>query len=129
MNFKKIIISAIILIACSFGVLFLKNTWALTNAKDVIGDISDCFMAPGIIYVCFGIIVICSNKGAFDMLSYGIQTAFSVFKKDPTERKYQNFGDYRLAKQDKKSPVAHFMLCGGIYMALGLVFYIIYAIL
>lgn len=63
------------------------------------------------------------------MLVYGVQTAFSVFKKDPTNRKYQNYGDYRLAKQDKQSQYRHFLICGGAYILLGIVFYVIYTIL
>ena len=129
MTLKNIIISTIILVLFSIGVLFLKNTWALTNAKDIIGDLCDAFVSPGIIYVCFGVLVICSNKGAFDMLVYGVQAAFSVFKKDPTDRKYKNYGDYRLAKQDQKSPYTHFFVFGGIYIAIGIIFYIIYTIL
>ena len=127
---RKYTILVIILIMSSFAVLSVKNTWFLTDIKDIIGDISDAFTVPGILFIGSALLVVCSNGGAFDMMVYGVQTALgTMFKKDVKDRKYHNFGDYRLAKQENPGKFKHLLISGTIYFIIGIIFYCIYAAL
>ena len=125
---RKYGILIFILILFSFAVLAIKNTWYLDDAKDIIGDISDAFTVPGIMFIGAALLVVCSNGGAFDMMVYGVKSALStMFKKDIKDRKYQNFGDYRIAKAQNPAPYKHLLICGTVYFLIGVIFFVIYS--
>ena len=127
---RKYVILSIILILSSLAVLSIKNTWLLEDTKDIVGDLSDAFTVPGILFIGCALLVVCSNGGAFDMMVYGVQTALgTMFKKDIKNRKYQNFGDYRLAKAEHPGQYKHLLFFGLIYFGIGLILYIIYTCL
>ena len=80
---------------------------------------SNAFAVPGILAVCFGLLIVASNGGTFDMLAYGVTSLFRLFKRDPLDRKYGNFYEYRKAKQEKKRDFWYMVIVGGVYTLIG----------
>ena len=76
---------------------------------------SNAFASPGILTICMGLLVVASNGGAFDMLAYGISSVFRLFRKDPIDRKYGNFYEYRKAKQAKKRSFWYLVIVGAAF--------------
>lgn len=127
---RKFIILTVILLLSSLAVLSIKNTWFLEDTKDIVGDLSDAFIVPGVMFIGSALLVICSNGGAFDMMVYGVSAALgAMFKKDVKDRKYQNFGDYRLAKAEHPGKYKHLLYFGLVYFAIGVIIYLIYTCL
>lgn len=80
----------------------------------------DAFSVPGILCLCFGLLLLASNGGAFDMLAYGVRKFFHLFKKDPIDRKYGTYYDYQQAKRAKKRSFWYLIIIGGAYLLVGI---------
>lgn len=96
------------------------------SGQELMRDLSDAFSVPGIVTLCFGLLVISTNGGTFDMLSFGVRKLFDLFKKDLTKVKYRTFYDYRKAQQEKKRSFWHFIIIGAAFTAVGIAFVLIY---
>lgn len=129
MKWKKYLIKFSIMIVISIIIIITKDIASKETAADIFNVLTDAFTVPGILFVCFGLLIMCANQGTFDMLSYGCQALFAVFKKDPTERKYRTFADYREAKAEKNKPFSSYIISGLIYIAIGIIMFIVYKLL
>ena len=79
---------------------------------------SNAFASPGVLTICLGLLVVASNGGMFDMLSYGVSAVFRLFRKDPIDRKYGNFYEYRKARQAKKRSFWYLVIVGAVFTAI-----------
>ena len=74
----------------------------------------------------FGILVVASNGGTFDMLVYGTKKFIDIFRK-PQHRKITNtFYDYRKVKQENPGDFLYLILVGLGFILVSVVFLIIY---
>ena len=80
---------------------------------------SNAFSVSGVLTVCVGLLVVVSNGGAFDMLSYGIKSVFRLFKKDPIDRKYGGFYEYTQARRQKKRSFWYLVIVGAVFVLIG----------
>ena len=110
----------------ALAVSFVRSLYWLTNAKDIIMTICDCFTVAGAVLVCFGLLIFCSNGGTFDMLSFGMLKVVGLFKRNPGKEDRQTFHEYREAKQGNKRSFGYIVFCGLFYCAVAVVFLIIY---
>ena len=108
----------------------LMFTRGVTTAKgsDLFLVLCDAFFVPGGIMAGFGLLVVASNGGAFDMIAYGIMSLFALFYRNPAKRKYHTFYDYRVHKEENKATYSHFLISGLIFVAISLVFLILFYI-
>lgn len=126
MKWRKYIIKFAIMLVMTIIIMVIKNVTNQETFEDVLVVLVDAFTVPGIIFICFGLLILCANGGTFDMLVYGCQTALSVFKKDPRDRKYRTFREYREAKASNPKSFSSFIISGAIFLAIGIIFFIIY---
>ena len=92
--------------------------------------ICDGFFVATVIVLGFGGLVWCRNKGAFDMITFGVSTAFHLhylFSKDLYEKK-EDFYDYKVRKAAARKPVTGILIAGAIYLGLSIVMLIVYYI-
>ena len=115
----KYLITAVVLAVLTVLIAWREGAFVETNQKELLSKLSDAFFAPGILTVFFGLLVVCSNGGAFDMLSYGFQTLFRMFKKDPLDRKYGSYYEYSKAKRKKKRSFWFLLIVGGVFTLVG----------
>ena len=111
-NSKKFWISLCICSVCTFLTAWLMGVFGQTDAESVFRILSDSFLA--------------SNEGTFDMIAYGLQTFWGVFRKDMS-RKYDTFYDYRVARQEKKAPFLFLLACGGVFLLVSVAMYAAYS--
>lgn len=111
---------AVLLVAWSLGV-FAEN-----DPKELLRFLCDAFFVPGVLAVCFGLLVVASNGGTFDMLSYGVRSLFRLFKKDPLDRKYGGFYEYRKSRQKDKRSFWYLVIVGSAYVFVAVVLLIVY---
>lgn len=120
-----LIINAIIAgLFIGFSFLSKEMNWNIDKFR----ILSDAFSLPGIYTILFFLISWVSGEGAFDAISYGVQVAFfTIFYKDLRETKLpKTYADYRELKRHKKKGRTLFLLvAGGIFLLIGIIFYII----
>ena len=111
----RYVITAAVLAVFVVLVAWARGAFTTTNQRELLGNLCDAFAIPGILAICFGLLIVASNGGTFDMLAYGFRTLFRTLKKDPLDRKYGNFYEYRKAKQAKKRTFWYLVIVGGVY--------------
>ena len=107
-------------------IMLSKSIFSQDNAKNVHHILTDAFFVPGVVICGYGLLVMASNGGTFDMLVYGVKRLFSLFQKDINKVKYKTFYDYRVAKQDEKKSFSHLVPVGIIFCGISFVFLMIY---
>ena len=122
---KRILITLVIGLVFVFMVAASKEVFKETEAKVIFHILSDSFFAIGVVITGFGLLVVASNGGAFDMLSYGVSTFFSFFRRSKA-RKYADFYEYRVAKEKNKHNFGFLLIAGSIIIVIALIMYLFY---
>jgi hypothetical protein len=102
-----------------------KEVFKETEAKVIFHILSDSFFAVGVVITGFGLLVVASNGGAFDMLSYGVSTFFSFFRRSKA-RKYADFYEYRVAKEKNKHNFGFLLIAGLVIIVIAIIMYVFY---
>lgn len=108
-------------------VIVIRKTLSATEQLRVLQDLSDAFIIPGVIVLCFAGLVFSSNCGTFDMLLFSISKVFDVFRKNENKRAAKNFYEYRESKSDEPKSFVHLIIIGIIFVVIGIVFYVLYS--
>ena len=92
-----------IAVAVVFAVIYAvsKKVYALDTVQSLIGELSNCFLLPGVLLAGAGTIGWIGTFGTYDMLSYGTKSFFGIFIKPLAEDLPKTFYDYRTAKDEK----------------------------
>lgn len=106
--------------------MLMRNIFTVTQTHEILKAVCDGFFVAGILVTAFGLLVIASNGGTFDMLKYGVYTLFALFLRNPAKRKYRTFYDYRLAVQDKKRGFGYMLIVGGAFLVIAGILLIVY---
>lgn len=122
---KRILITLVIGLVFVFMVAASKEVFKETEAKVIFHILSDSFFAIGVVITGFGLLVVASNGGAFDMLSYGVSTFFSFFRRSKA-RKYADFYEYRVAKEKNKHNFGFLLIAGSIIIVIAIIMYVFY---
>lgn len=120
------IITAVIGMIIAVIIICCKQIWAQAGTQSVMQILSDAFFVPGVCLAGVGLLIFASNGGAFDMLAYATLMFFNLFRKDVNKRKYKDFYEYRQAKKDKKRNMAFMLIVGVVFIAIAVIFLIIY---
>ena len=116
-----------VLICCTVVMVILASRGSFVKTgKALIRDLCDAFTVPGALMFCFGLLVLATNGGTFDMLAFGVRKLFELFRKDLTKVKYRTFYDYRQAQKEKKRSFWSFIIVGLVFLAVSVVFFILY---
>ena len=94
-----------------------KNMFILTNATFFTGALA----------LAFGLLVLASNGGMFEMFVYGMRRFFSLFQRDINKIRFKTFYDYHMYKSGQpKTPLLHLVIAGIFFLALSGIFLAIY---
>ncbi len=86
----------------------------------------DAFTIPGILCLCVGALLWVSNDGFFYGLSYCLEIAWKALIPGG-RRKMERYYDYVTRKREKKVTGYGFLfVCGGVCMALAIVFLVLF---
>ena len=119
----KYVITAGVHVVVGVLVALARGAFTAKNQMDLLSALSDAFFVPGILGIAFGLIIVASNGGAFDMLAYGIKMFFRLFTRDPLDRKYGGYYEYRQARKEKKRSFWFLMIVGAVFLAIGIVLF------
>lgn len=130
MNFFKkalpYIITAVVGIIIFVIIICTKKIWNADETYVTMQIMSDACFVPGVLLGGMGLIIFASNGGAFDMLAYAVIRFFDLFKRDPRNKKYKDFYEYREAKKEKKRGMAFMLIVGAVFILLAVIFLIVY---
>ena len=118
----KYLITGGIGLLIAFAVAVSKNIFFANELVDVIEILIDSFFVPGILLFCFGLLVLATNGGTFDMLTYGMARFISLFRKDHNDVKFKTFHEYTLAKHEENRPFGYLVFVGLIFIIISIIF-------
>ena len=110
--------------AIAFGVFFAKDLFERTDLSEIYKILSDGFFVAGVLLGGLGLLVFGSNGGTFDMLVYGVSSVIALVF--PGARRHDTFFDYRMARNRRRSSFVFLLLVGLFYLALAIVFSMLY---
>ena len=120
-DMKKFIITSIVGVVLVVGCLFLYKIHVATNAAEVLTSICNSFFVVGGIFLCLGLLLWCSNHGAFIGLMYGFKQIFERRKFEKAFQERQSYGEYRESKLAKQKAFLHFILIGVIFLLISII--------
>ena len=92
------------------------------NIKDIYHILTDAFFTPGVILLCFGLLIVATDGGAFDMLRYGTMRFFSLFRRDPQDVKFKTYFEYVSDKHKEHHNFWYLVGVGVFYIVISLIF-------
>ena len=107
-------------------IIFTKNIFVETEPMKIYRTLTDAFFVPGILILSFGLLVLASNGGVFDMLRYGTMRFISLFKRDHNDVRFRTYAEYVSAKHETKTPFMYLVYVGLFYIAISLIFLYFY---
>lgn len=120
------IITFVIGLSVSFVIMLSKGVFSQDTSKEVMHILCDSFFVPGIVILGFGLLVVASNGGTFDMLVYGTKKFFSLFSKNPNKQLHETFYEYRVAKSENKGEFLHLIVVGLFFIVISIIFMILW---
>ena len=120
------LISAAVGLIIFIIIICTKKIWDAEGTAEVMRILSDASFVPGVLLAGFGLILVASNGGLFDMLAYSIIRIFDLLKRDPRNTKYKDFYEYREARKGKKRSNAYLLLVGITFIFVAAIFLIVY---
>ncbi len=124
---KKYLITMAVGCVLTFWVVWAKDIFNQTELVNIFHILCDAFCVSGTVITAAGLLVFSTNEGTFDMLVYGVQSFFGMFRKNYT-KKFETFYDYRMDRVEKKVPFGFLVICGLFFLAISLVMYYCYTL-
>ena len=125
-KYLNYIITFVIGLSFSLAIMFSKNVLKQDSSNEVMHILCDSFFVPGVLLLGFGLLVIASNGGTFDMLIYGTKKFFNMFRKNVNKELHETFYDYRTAKSENKMDFLHFIVVGLVFIAISAIFVLLW---
>lgn len=103
------------------GVLVANSFWTV-GMPDIFRLLSDACIVPAVMVGGVGVLVFASGQGTFDMLSYGFQHLFDLFRPNARNEHFRDFYEYKQLKGERRRPVAHMLIVGTAFFVLSWIF-------
>ena len=107
-------------------IICTKKIWDEEETYAIMQILSDACFVPGVLLAGFGLIIVASNGGVFDMLAYAMIKFFDLFKRDPRNKKYKDYYEYSESKKDRKRKTSFMLIVGAVFIVLAVIFLIVY---
>lgn len=125
---KKQATAAIIGIIITVGLLFSFNFFSGDlSLEEGIKALADSFTVTGVLFLAFGALIYVSTQGMFDGLSYVGMYAVRTLIPGMRKNSPQKYGDYKLAKEEKRMKGYGYILFIGIgFLVIGIIFTVLF---
>ena len=78
-KYWKYLITFVVGLLMGLFVFLIKDAFSFTEKAKIVEVLIDATFVPGILMVCFGLLILSANEGTFDMLIYGTKQFFNMF--------------------------------------------------
>lgn len=90
--------------------------------------LSDGFFVAAVLLIGSGGMVFCRNKGAFDMIAFGVRSAVNVIPAFQIGPEGEGYYEFCQRKAEERKPKSHLFVVGLVYLALALVCVAVYSV-
>ena len=118
---KKLFITLGVGVAFVVACLFVFNIQKADTTQLVLTSICNSFFVVGGIFVCFGLLIWCSNHGAFIGLQYGFKMIFEKRRFEKSFQQRQSYGEFRASKLEKQKVFMHFIIVGVSFILISII--------
>ena len=118
-----------LVIGLAMGILtFVINS---QDSDILIRRLCDSFFVPGVLLLGYGGLVYCRNQGTFDVLTYGVKSAFHTHVPGASigNAREESFNDYQARKTAKRKSPRGSLLAGLTYLVLAIVSLVLFYVL
>ena len=118
-----------LLVAITLAVIYAiaKKIYVFDTVKTFVGELSNCFLLPGVLLGGAGAIGWIGTFGTYDMLSYGTRSFFGIFIKPLAADLPRTFYEYRVAKDEKgRKWSKETLIVGLISLAVSMILLLVY---
>ena len=109
---KKYFITILVGIVMVILIAITRGIFSVENNKEILFILSDACAIPGIFILAAGILVMVSNEGLFNGITYGFKSLAKALKKNPDERRMEEYHEYYRKKTENKISFGHLILTG-----------------
>lgn len=103
-----------------FGVISIRNIYAETELINIIRDLCDGFIIPGVVLIGAGALVFVANLGSFNGIGYAVKHA--VLMLIPfSKKKHETYAEY-VSKHKEVKGYYFLFIVGGVFLTAGIVF-------
>ncbi len=93
-----LVVGAALFVVCAYAGELLGQE----SPEQVFGKLSDCFAVSGAVIAGIGALSWANSKGAYDILSYGVDSLIKPFTSRRSE--YESFYEFKLRKAEDRRP-------------------------
>ncbi len=124
------VIPSTVSLLISFGLMAWRGLFTLENSVDRMQCISDGFFAPAVFFCGIGLLLLISQSGFFDALTFGFHSLIRLFTPINRESDKIKFYDYKVMKAEKRGKPSYVLLViGAADLLLALLFLGLYTVL
>ncbi len=76
----KYIVLAAVALAVALCIALIQGLFGMTDKIAIMRSLTDCFSVAGAVLLLVGLIVVCSNGGAYDIAGFSVKKFFSIFQ-------------------------------------------------
>lgn len=98
----------------------------LSRGYGILKSLCDGFFVPAVILLGVGGIIFVRNRGSFDLAGYGISSVFFTAFPGLRHREKEEPFEYIERKRSERKPAPEFLITGGTFLLLTVVFLVIY---
>lgn len=98
----------------------------LARGRDILTSLCNCFSVPAVFLLGIGGIKGIRNKGAFDVMGFGLKSTVETFIPMLRKNEKETFDDYRERKESSRRSSRGLLLAGAVYLAISVVLLIVY---
>ncbi len=89
-----------------------------SDIRELIGRISDCFFASGMMLSGVGVLLFASGRGLFDMFGYGMKKLIGT---GSGEHQTEDFLAYRSRKRKKRTAYSRTLFAGVVFIGISVI--------
>lgn len=114
-------------LAVTFAIAALIGLFESDSASEVFKKLSDAALVTGVVIFGIGLLTFCSNKGAFDMVWWGLKgAARMLIPGGALKEEKKTYAQYREERAAKPRSFKFLLIVGAVFLALAVLFVILY---
>ncbi len=116
--------------AAGLGIALLvglgRGLFRVSNTLSLYRELSNAFLAAGVLLLCWGALRFCARQGFFSILSFAGRRFLDLFSRDLNRDEDHSYYTIRKKSMEKQRPMAHLLLAGALHILLSLLFTLLF---
>ena len=123
---RRSLIAAAAGLGIAFAVGLARGLFRADGIQSLYRELSNAFLAAGVLLGCFGALRYCANQGFFSFLSFAGQRFLDLFSRNLNRDQDHSYYTIRKKSTEKRRPFAHLLLAGVLHILLAFLFTLLF---